>query len=292
MAIVLTLICGYGCASIHLKTDLPISKNEVNQIHELVENKNSSLATRDRDLFLDQIDMGNNEYVKEQKNWFSSYPDASIKNFKLTVNDIAKRDEKTYVARLTQSYTFGPKEETRHITYNETFVRTGSGLRFSDLELQDYRTEHFIIKSMVGIHPARLIRIGREAETSYDWILSAYGDAPDDITIIKVYNDQKLMNERTGLGIVREFVGGWYSYPEAIKVYIPKSGISNTSDTIAHELVHKVTLTTTSNLSVWFAEGLAVYFGDFYVWGGRTYIENKILSVKDHAKQVDWIEAQ
>ncbi len=290
--IILFLACQYGCVSIHLQSDLPVSEDEAAKIATVVSRRSEAIVNRDETLFIDLLDPEDTEYVAEQTSWFSSCLSAGITDFKLAVSDIAKRDENTFVVRLQQRYTFGVPEKTRKITFNETIIRSDDGFKFSDLELQECKTDHFIVRSTLGIHPARLIRIGREAEVAYDRILSAYGDAPDDVTIIKVYDDADLMNERTAPGIVREYVGGWYAYPEAIKIYIPKSGFIDTSVAVAHELVHKVTLTTTENLCVWFAEGLAVYFGDFFVWGGRTYVEHQILSVKDHVKPVKWIEAQ
>ena len=70
------------------------------------------------------------------------------------------------------------------------------------------------------------------------------------------------MRELTKVSAERTMYG-WYEYPESIKIAVRKSNRYSYTRTLAHELMHKTSLSKARNQCPWFAEGLAVYFGTF-----------------------------
>lgn len=280
-----------GCSTLHQKGDLSLVDSEVASVLKVIKSKEYAVNTYDYEMFMAQIDAGNREYHIEQKRWFQYFRYLKGSSYTLMVNDIAKRDMDTYVAAITQSYAYGPDLRKNSVQYYGTYVNSESGWKDSDIEFVELKTEHFIIRGMPGISPRHMRRIAKEAEVAYQKVVSVYGHGTDNMTVIKLYDDAKLLMECTKSGFERDSIGGWYEFPESIKIYVDVKSPTNLTTTIAHELVHKLTLSTSTNLCAWFAEGLAVYYGNFTVWK-ETYIGRGSVPKEDHIRSIRWLEKQ
>ena len=287
---ILLMLLG-GCATLHQRGDLPVKNVEADAIIKLIEEKERAVNSKELGTFLEQIDQNNKEYYIEQKRWFEYYQSATASNYKLELVDIAKRDFDTYVTEVVQSYIYGPKRENRKASFHLKFVRTENGWKDSDLEFVEFESERFVIKGMKSIDPKAQMRIGQEAEDAYEKVVSLYGSEIDDKTVIKLYDDTHLIRELTKVSLERIRIVGWYEYQESIKLFVDRANSKDLTALIAHELVHKQTLSQSNNLCAWFAEGLAMYFGNFNVWG-QTYIEKGWLPKDKHIRSIKWLEKQ
>ncbi len=290
-AILLFLLISFtGCVSLHNKNDLAPVNSEVEAIHRLVLEKKKAVLDKDLDSFLKQIDSSDKEFYIEQKRWFQYYQSTDASDYDLKITDISKRDLNTYVATLTQSYTLGPQKMYKNSTFNKKYVHIQGGWKDGDLEFQQVNTEHFTIKAVMGIDEEIMKRIAAMAEAGFEKVTAAYGEGTTDKTVIKIYDSQTVIRDQTRIGGLDKFFG-WYEYPESIKLCINGNIQRIGEATLPHELVHKITLSKSSNLCQWFAEGLAKYFGDFCM-EGKTSIEKGWVHRKDHIKSLKWIEDQ
>lgn len=287
-AFLITLLV--GCASIHQKTDLPVDSLESESIVALVNKKELAVNSNQLKFFMEQIDTDNKEYFIEQIRWFQYYQNASVSNYVLEIEDIAKRNSDTYAAVVKQSYDYGLKKKIRKISYTGKFVRKDNGWKDSDLEFKVLETDHFIFKATTGIGKKRLDRIASQAEKAYAKVVTAYGEGTVDKTVVKLYGS-KIIRDLTIVSSERSFMSGWYEYPESIKIFVDKTKVRDLTKTFAHELVHKITLSTSTNLCAWFAEGLAMYYGSFNIYG-KTYIGMGWLPRFKHYRSIKWLEKQ
>ena len=288
LSIVLLLLIG-GCATLHQKSDLPVDGIEQEIIIKLIAEKAGAVNADDLDTFLEQIDRGNEEYYIEQKRWFNTFQSSKASNYALEMVDVAKRNYNTYVTKVNQSYTYGPKRERRKSSFHLKFVKTENGWKDSDLEFTESETEHFIIKGMTSIDSKTQIRIGQEAEDAYEKVISLYGFELEDKTTIKLYDSTYLIRDITNISIERDPIPGLYTTKGSIKLFIDTSESEDLTALIAHEIVHKKTISHYNNLCDWLEEGLAMYFGNFKVWGMTSY-EKSWLSKEKHIRSIKWLE--
>ena len=202
--------------------------------------------------------------------------------------DIAKRDANTYIVTLRQQYLYGANRTKRECRFNQKYIRTPLGWKDSDLEFQERKTAHFHLMAVDTVSEDKLETIAENAETAFRLVQQAYGDVPQDITLIKIYDDPYLVRELTKVSAERT-MHGWYEYPESIKIAVRKSNRYAYTRTLAHELMHKTSLSKARNQCPWFAEGLAVYFGTFQALGG-TYIDRGWLTTREHVHPISWLE--
>ena len=279
-----------NCTSIDKKGDLPLAENERQAIYTIIAEKEDAIRRGDMNRFLSLLNSQLPEYVIEQQHWLQYFENADVHDFRLEPDDIARRDENTHVVKLTQRYLYGAEKTKRKCEFNQKFVQTSQGWKDSDLEFKEKRTEHFVLKAMETVNDYQIEKIAEDAETAFRLVQQAYGDMPQNITVIKIYDDPFLVRELTKVSSERKMYG-WYEYPEAIKVTARKTRRYSYARTLAHELMHKTSLSQARNQCPWFAEGLAVYFGTFQALGG-TYIDKGWLTTDEHVHSIGWLEKQ
>ena len=256
-----------SCASFHKKGDLPIVDKDVKAIYAIVTAKEDAIRRGDMQRYLDLLDKTNTAYVVEQQHWLQYFVGADVHDFRLEIEDIAKREDNTYVAIITQQYKYGPKRVVRKCRFNQKFIYSAKGWKDADMEFRERETDHFILKAVDAVSEQKINKIADDAEEAWQIVREAYGVVPPDKTEIKVYNDPALVREITKVSADRVMYG-WYEYPESIKLVVKKKRRYSYIRTIAHELMHKTSLSQARNQCPWFAEGLAVYFGTFQALGG------------------------
>jgi hypothetical protein len=276
-----------GCVSLHKKGDLALSDNDASAIHQLVAAQEKAVNQGDMDRFMGTLYSADAEYCVEQKRWFQYFHSAGAKDYVLNIEDMARRSETEYVARISQSYVY---KSLKKVTFDLRFVKTGTGWKDADLEYQVLETDHFIIKGTTGIGQVWMNKIAKDAEKAYEKVTSFYGEQVPGKTTIKLFDNQPLLRDRTIISTLWKFAG-WYEYPESIKYYIDSKRSEAYAKVIAHELVHKMTLSRATNLPTWFAEGLAVYYGTFNMYGGN-YIQKGWMTKVDHVRSIDWMIQQ
>lgn len=284
------LVLVSGCASLHKDTDLPIAESEVETIHAIVSAKEDAIKNGDIERFMALLDANKPEYLSEQKHWLQYYKSAVVSDYQLKISDIARRDPEKYVATLTQQYRYGPKKKERKCRFNQTFVKTQQGWKDSDLEFKQMETDHFVLMAMDTVSESTIAKIAKDAAAAFRIVDQIYGETPRDKTVIKIYNDPALVRELTKITADRVMYG-WYEYPESIKLVARKESQYSYVRSVAHELMHKTSLTTARNQCPWFAEGLAVYFGTFPAIGG-TYIDKGWVNSSEMVNSIDWLESQ
>jgi hypothetical protein len=279
-----------SCASIHHDGDRPVVNNEIHAIQTLLAEKQDAARCGDMDRFLAVLDPADTTYVVEQEHWLQYFRSADVHDFTLEMEDIAKRDDNTYVAAVVQRYAYGPEQEKRQCRFNQTYVLTTGGWKDADLEFQETETDHFVLRAVDGVSDRQKDKIAADAEEAYTMVKRAYGSAPRDKTVIKIYKDPALVRDLTKVSAER-LMYGWYEYPESIKMVARRKPRYSYARLIAHELMHKTSLSQAANQCPWFAEGLAVYFGTFQALGG-TYSDKGWINSSEYLHTIDWLERQ
>jgi hypothetical protein len=277
-----------NCATIHRGSDLPLVENEQQAVFDLIAQKEDAIRCGDMDRFQSLLNHQMPEYVIEQQHWLQYYRNADVSDFQLKPVDIARRDAGTYIVSVRQQYLIGEDKTKRECRFNQKYIRTSLGWKDSDLEFREKNTAHFHLMAVETVSDSKIETIAKNAETAFRLVQQAYGDIPQDSTIIKIYDDPYLVRELTKVSAERKMYG-WYEYPESIKITARKSNHYSYTRTLAHELMHKTSLAKARNQSPWFAEGLAVYFGTFQALGG-TYIDRGWLTSREHVHPISWLE--
>jgi hypothetical protein len=272
-SLLLTLAVLTGSLDSALEQNLKLAEEQQFEMEDAIQvfsRKANAVHTKNREQFLQTIDTNNREYYYEQFHWFTDVESNPIENYTLDIQNIEPIDINTQIVTLTQRYRFqGRDYET---TYKTRLVHTPEGWRDGDLAFNSKETEHFII-CYFDEDAALADRVAEEAEVAYAILAERIGDTPQDKTVIKLYNDKELLRQSVKLSFAWQF-GGWYEYPESIKVLSTGSENRVFIGTIMHELTHKITLGwAKNNLPYWFSEGLAVHYSGYDgLTSGTNYI--------------------
>ncbi len=258
--------------------------------------KARAIVERDKDKFLNTLDRANTEYYDEQRLWFDDYLGTKIDGFTLKIKSIRKIDESTCIANLHQEYYYiekiknGVRKSRRITDYNEKYIKNDKGWVDSGLYFFEKRTDNFIIKLPGEIDdPEIMNKLAEEAEEAYKRVVKSYGKEIDELNVLKFYNNRELLRQETRISRSGK-LDGWYGHSGGlIKIYLLKDKSDTHIPTLAHELIHKITISITTNLTDWFAEGLAVYYGS-YAGSDDTYLSEGKCKLKELIKPISWLD--
>lgn len=237
-----------------------ISQVIVKSINQIVERKAEAVKNKDFTKYMSTVNENDKEYYKEQENWFRDIMLNDIRDYSLQVMDIKSRGKDSYLVSLKQQYHYGNKDYS--LNFKSIYKSNGKEYIDCDLDFNSLETEHFIIKYTEGSRNL-IDKIAKDAEEGYEIVKKNYGKAPEEKTVIKIYDDEETLRQFVKLSFQWN-MAGWYEYSESIK-YIGAGQVIS-SRGFAHELIHKVTIKdSNNNMPYWFAEGLAAYYSkDYY----------------------------
>ncbi|MTI48298.1 MAG: hypothetical protein FH761_10675 [Firmicutes bacterium] len=254
----------------HEEANNPFDKSN-ESIQQLIENQLKYIRNNDLNKYIETLDPLKDEYIAEKESWFRDLIINDIKDFDITIEDLDYLYNDTIIALINQSYNYNGKSYS--IKYENKYINNNGGWVDSDLNFKEIETENFVIK-----YPATEERIANivaiSSQNAYEMIVDRLSKEPIDKTVIKIYNDLELLRQSVKLTFAWQF-GGWYEYPESIKIGISEFDKKLSDDqynkkverVVSHELTHKITLTRArNNLPYWLAEGLATHYTDYYDW--------------------------
>ncbi|WP_202710048.1 hypothetical protein [Sporosalibacterium faouarense] len=247
------------------------SEETINKVQELINKQLKLINENNMNAYIETLDKSENEYIAEKKAWFRDITNNKVDDFTIKVLETRKTQENNIVAKINQRYRYNGKEYD--ITYENKYIIDSKKILDSDLNFQSLKTEHFIIKYPESEKNIAKI-VSQGSESGYFDIINRLGMEPENKTVIKIYNDLELLRQSVKLTFAWQF-GGWYEYPESIKIGISEFDKKLSDDqynkkverVVSHELTHKITLTRArNNLPYWLAEGLATHYTDYYDW--------------------------
>ena len=245
-----------------------------------------SVNRQDETRFMHFIDENNPEFYAEQMHLFRDLMELKVKEFKMTVGGGRALEGESYKVKVFQSFKVGDALEK--LNYTAVFKRDGDTFKFSDLEFDVIDTKHFLI-----LHSPALKKqaedLSKTIDESYYTVLRIYGNAPPDKTVVKIYDDNRVFSMFIKPSIKFK-MGGWYEYPESIKINM-SSILSRVTPAqinsemyatvIAHELTHRINgIESNNNIPYWLAEGLAT----FVEHGGELNLEPPARSIMELEK--------
>ena len=297
--ILFVLLITNSCVTMPDIPDLP--ENPVTDedfVRSGIVTKAKAILERDKEKFLATLDRSNTEFYDEQRLWFDDYLGTKIDGFTLKIKSIRKIDESTCIASLHQEYYYieriknGVRKSRRITDYNEKYIKNDKGWLDSGLYFFEKKTDNFFIMLPGEIDdPEILNKVAEEAEEAYKRVVKSYGQEIDEICVLKFYNNRELLRQETRISRSGK-LDGWYGHSGGlIKVYLPKDKSDSRIPTLSHELIHKITISITTNLTDWFAEGLAVYYGS-YAGTDDTYLSEEKCTLKEITKPISWLDSR
>jgi hypothetical protein len=283
------LVIAFGLLQAHpgglffREKDAEVSAKEI--VSDLIAAKLGAMQAKDIESYLALIDETDEEYYMEQRNWFLIYQDAVTSDFSIEVRKAKKVDDTTIVATLYQHYLYGPQKEDRTVKYEARFVETPGGWKDADLNFSVMDTPHFVIKYPQEAEK-KALEVSEAAEIAYASVIKELGFEASGKTTVKLYTDRKMLRESSDIRVAFLF-SGWAEAGEAIKMYAYREG--RAEPLIAHELVHKITLEITDSQTAWFAEGLAVYFGNRPFTGGNP-VQLGRSTAEELSRPISWLD--
>ncbi|MBU0926358.1 MAG: hypothetical protein KKA67_01280 [Spirochaetes bacterium] len=250
----------------------------------------AAISSGDKALYMSLLVPDDPEFTLEQSRWFDYRLSATISGFELRVESLEKLGEDEYVAAIRQSYRIGePGEpgEPREVAYTERYRRVNGAWLDADLYLKAKESDHFVLKYQASVEDKSAAAILEQAESAWYSVRRAYGDAPAGKTTLKAFSDRELLRQNSKITIGRLF-SGWAEPGESIKMWVRPDPKYAYKPTLAHELVHKLTLSVAPNQCSWLAEGLANYYGNFAAqdWD---YLSSGYHKPSDYDRSVAWL---
>lgn len=234
-------------------------------IDAVLKDMEQCITIMDREGFMRCIDRENMEFYAEELHMFQDIEKLDIKDFRLSRKKLTIIDDITCSVELTQSCKLDGNDRT--INFKGVFRKSGTDYKFSDIYFDTIYTNHFIIKYSPSLKKQAEAIIS-PAEEGYQTLKKVYGNVPSGKTVIKLYDDNEVFNWfiKPSIGFK---MGGWYEYPESIKVNMCPEILSRYDDVsfnkrfldvLSHELTHRTNMEESgNNIPYWMAEGIATY---------------------------------
>ncbi|TFG83902.1 MAG: hypothetical protein E4H20_04495 [Spirochaetales bacterium] len=257
-------------------------------ITEAVGSYRQAFAEGDKALYLSLLFPGDAEFRLEQSRWFDYRLAARIEELAVSIESMEKLSPEEYAVVLHQSYLIGEEREPREVRFTRLYRRSGESWLDADLAFGVYESEHFMMRYQDTAALADVERVARDAEAAWRIVNSGYGAAPFEKTVVKLFVDRELLRQNSKITIGRLF-NGWGEPGESIKLWLRPDPAYSFRSLLAHELVHKVTLTESANLCSWFAEGLANQYGSFPAYG-NSMLGSGVHSPADYELSIGWLE--
>jgi hypothetical protein len=245
----------------------PLEPEDEAAVRAAAARRADAIARGDKALYMSLLAPGDPAFLLEQSRWFDYRLATEIAELSVKVQSIEAEGLDECVATISQSYRIGPSRDYRAYTYAQRYRRVGGAWLDADLDFAVLETDHFSVRYAPELGSSRAYAIAAEAERAWASVRAAYGATPAGKTIVKLFADRELLRQNSKITIGFLFTG-WGEPGESIKLWArPDQGYSF-APTLAHEIVHKVTLETSKNQCYWFAEGLANHFGNFEIRSG------------------------
>ena len=228
-------------------------------INENINTKLKALKENDIELYLTTINNKDFYYYNEQKRWFVEMTKEGMENITLEITDINLIDKGKAVAIIHQKHYYKKQFD---FTYPLRFVRIGGrwlddGYDFSELSKDGYTIKYMSDENRLELFEEMIASAFINLECIFNL-------PPDDDFEIKLFTDRELLRKRTIPSIEWLFTG-WGEPNESLKIFTGHENTEGYPGTIQHELMHHITIKIcNNNLSDWFLEGLALYYGNGY----------------------------
>ena len=291
------LVIIYSCAPAYNIPDMPENPvTDEDLVHVALVKKAQAIVDRDKEKYLETIDAGNMDYFLESKAWIEQYLDIKTEGYTLKIKDIQKIDKKTIVAEIEQRYYFvskikrGIRKDNRIIHLTEKYIKKDKGWVDSGPYFIEKRTENFMIKVMGGVESGEMMtQVEKSAEDAYDLMMKSYGKEVKGLVRLNAYRGQKALANSGHISRASAVAGNYGTKYGGIKLAYRKNDIESMTQTITHELIHRVTLSNSQKIPDWFTEGLAVHYGS-YAGRNETYLSEGIVKRKEIAKPISWFK--
>lgn len=247
----------------------------------------AAIAVGDKEGFMSLLAPGDGESLLEQSRWFDYRLTAEISGYGLEVLSLRPVGKDACEAALRLRYRIGSPGEERALDYLQLYRRIDGTWLDADLVFDLLESTHFLIKFERGIDRQRVWRIQADAERAWELVEDSWGEAPAAVTTLKIFADRELLRQNSKITVSRLF-SGWGEPGESIKLWLRPDPAYSYTPLLAHELVHKVSLSTSRNLCSWLAEGIANCFGFFPAMGG-TYLDTGYHQASDYDRSLAFL---
>lgn len=263
------------------------SRADTKAIAARVAQRADAIIKGDKTLFLSLLDPGDPSFLLEQSRWFDYRLATTIHDLSLEIESLEAMGPTECRVGLHLEYGIGPQKEAREVRYLERYVKLAGAWLDSDLAFTVIEVDHFVVKFDPGVDRIRAWKIAGQADQAWESAKAAYGSAPGEKTVLKLFAERELLRQNSKITVDRPF-SGWAEPGESLKMWVrPDSGYRY-SPIVAHELIHKVTLQESQNLCSWLAEGTANYFGAFPSLGG-SYLDTGLHKASDYDRSLAWL---
>lgn len=248
----------------------------------------AAVAAGDRGTWLGSFGAVDAEFALERERWFDYRTETAVSDWRTVVEGLEWRSAGECVARLRTTYRVGGEKAPREVAEARLYAFSAGRWVDRDLAWSETRTEHWIVRYSPEAPASVVARAASEAERAWRLVRDGYGAAPDGRSVLKLYADSEVLRHDTKIGLARVF-NGWAERGESVKLWLRPDGSWRPAATLAHELVHKVSLGESANLCSWFAEGLAMRYGSFPGFGG-SYLDSGLHRLSDYDRPLAWLE--
>ncbi len=193
----------------------------------------------DKAAFLATVDPADTVLLQEESHWFDDLALHPAETFSYD-SRLLSLDGDQATAELTVRYALSePSSAAGAVTYRARFVQANDLWYYSDVDLSEDRSEHFVLKYEHpdhGLHAPKLLSL---AEGAYDQVTTDLGFHPTAPIEIKVYHQTNLFSFSIYMSMPR--ARGWTEPGESIKIALPASeqlAFDGLGATLAHELTH------------------------------------------------------
>ncbi len=226
-------------------------------IIDILKERQTSIESKDYDLYMKSITKRNPYLFNEQERWFMGMTDDSITDVSFEIQSTEMINENTAIVNVIQKHHMDKLYEFTYplIFRYEKGIWKDHGYNFEVLE-----TEKFTIKYMKG--ETRVDEFKQMLNDAFNNLDSLYSEKPHPYFELKLFNDQEMLRQRTIPANAWLFTG-WSEPDESLKIFTghPKKYLGYPG-VMQHELVHHITIRMcNNNLAVWLIEGIAMYDG-------------------------------
>ncbi len=278
----LAALAGLGCACL-VGSCRPDPLAAATALHE---EKLEAIRNGDLDAFMATVSGADPYYRNESEAWFWYTVNNPFEDLSLAVERAEYRDDGSIAAAIRQAHRY----EGRSFDFSYTLRLTREGGRWvdADLDWETDRVDGFVVHYMPG--ERNLAAFERFLLSAAEGVTAAFGEGPAPGFPVKLYTDRELLRQRTYPILSRQFTA-WGSPDESLKIYSGFPRVELYEGTVRHELVHHVTSRMSGyNIPGWYAEGLAVHYGNSVTLGGD-YVSLGRISADDARLTIGELEA-
>jgi hypothetical protein len=237
----------------------PTASAAAAEIERIVGAMAAAVEARDRDLYLEHVDLSDPVFSLEHTRWVADWADLHpATSYALAVDGLTV-DGVAATGRLTASWTIAGFEAPRTATWQARFTGGPDGWRYAGEVWRATEAEHFRLLVAPGVEGAEAAILPTLPDV-YDRVTSTLGYAPAGSMQIKVYADPDAHVANTLLTLPR--IRGWNEPGEALKIFFDAADPSVTP-VVAHEFTHFVLFdragTKRTRMPWWLDEGTATF---------------------------------